>query len=415
MQSFIDTIKLNSNLAEQLRTLVIMPPLGSTGMTEARFGALVEQVLGLCHELVAIVAGSYMLSSPLPLFQSPGSSRRLLLLSTLRLRNEDFPTFMINFNNYASLQVMELSVISTNGHTLPSFPDHITFPSLHTLLLGYLDPPVEGIVGKWELPSLKALSISRWNPLTSMALLPLIQRSYESLEFFDACVDLLHNRDFYGIIRFPPFHLRNVTLSISTSAYSSPPSHKIIFSHVVTLGICKFGMIRPEDKAEWVRFLSDPTYMRHLRSVLTDVTIDRLLLCVERGLPLLDVLRAFEKVLEDRGVAFEGVTDDKSTFVPIKLLQLDTLEVTISPFYNRSVLIISLASKWSPWEFRAASVEYREFSVRPRAPAILTRIHVMPNRLCSRYSRLMEAKWQNLRTALPWTSHCFIFLPLYLL
>ena len=322
-QRFIDTVKLNSNLAEQICTLVIMPPRCSRGVKEGHFSPLVEQVLSLCHGIVAIVTGSYILSTPLPLFQSPDSSRRLLLLSALRLQNEEFPAFMVNFNNYASLQVLELSVSSVNGHTLPPLPEHITFPSLHALLLGYLDPLVLNVVGKWELPSLKELSIPRWNPLISTALLPLIQRSYESLEFFDACADLLHDRAFYDIIRSPPVHLRNLTLNISTSAYSSPPMHpatKPLFCHVVTFGICKFGMIRPEDKAAWVRFFSDPTYMPHLRSVLTDVTTGLLDQCVRSGYPLMDILRSFEKVLGDRGVAFKGVAYDNSSFVPLKLL-----------------------------------------------------------------------------------------------
>ena len=84
---------------------------------------------------------------------------------------------MINFKNYASLQVLELTVNIVDDHMLPSLPEHITFPSLHALILGYLDPIVINVVGKWELPSLKELSVSQWNPGISTVLLPLIQRS----------------------------------------------------------------------------------------------------------------------------------------------------------------------------------------------------------------------------------------------
>jgi len=355
VQRFIDTVKQNPNLAEQLRTLVIMPPTCIRGVREACFGSLVIQVLSLCPGVVATVMGSYILSSPLPLFQSIDSSRRLLLLSVLRLQNEEFPAFMINFNNYASLQVLELSVTSINSNTLPPFPQHITFPSLRALVLGYLffDPLVLNVIGKWELPSLKELSIFQWSPLESTPLLPLIRRSYERLEFFSACIDLLQDRAFHGIARTSPIHLKNVTLNV---VYSSPPTHpatKPFFGHVVTLGISNFRMIRPEDKPSWVRFLSDPTYMPHLRSVLTDASKRFLALCLNSGLPLLDVLRSFEKVLGDRGVAFKGVMDDHSSFIPIKLLQRDTLEVSMSLYSNGLMLISSPESKYSPWELKS--------------------------------------------------------------
>jgi len=134
--------------------------------------------------------GSNIVSSPLPLFQSLDSSRPLLLLSAVCPQNEEFFTFMINFNNFASLQVLELSVVTIDGHTLPSFPEHITFPSLHTLLLGDLplDALVLNVIGKWELPSLKELFISRHH-FFSTPLLPLIQRSYDRLGFFNMCLD----------------------------------------------------------------------------------------------------------------------------------------------------------------------------------------------------------------------------------
>ena len=353
VQRFINTIKLNPNLADQLRTLVILPRISTRGVEKACFDPHIIQVLSLCHGILAIVVRSYVLSSAHPLLRSPDSSRRLHLLSALHLQDEEFPLFMINFNHYESLQVLELSVTSIEGHTLPSFPGPITFPSLHALLLGYIDPFALNVVGKWVLPSLKELSISRWNPIISTALYPLIQRSYERLEFLDTCVDLLHDRAFYNIIRAPPSNLRNVTLNLATSAHSSPPMHpatKPLFRHVVTLGIGKFGMIRPGDEPAWVRFFSDTTYMPHLRSVVTDVTMGLVSFCVDGGLPLLEVLRALEKVLEGRGVAFKGVTDDNSTFVPIKLPQRGTLEVRMFLFSHGSMLISSPASECRPWK-----------------------------------------------------------------
>jgi len=218
VKRFIDTVKQNPNLAEQLRTLVIMPPID---VTTAYFGPLVVQVLSLCHGIVAIVVQSYLLSSSLPLFQFPDSSRRLQLLSTR------FPAFMINSNNYTSLQVLELSVDSIRGSTSPSFPDHITFPSLHTLILEFrsLDQRTLNVIGKWELPSLKELSISQWIPHISIPLLPLIRRSYERLEFFNTCLDFLHDRAFHDIIRAPPFHLRNISFDLWQSTYPTPPMY----------------------------------------------------------------------------------------------------------------------------------------------------------------------------------------------
>jgi len=97
-------------------------------------------------------------------------------------------------------------------------------------------------------------------------------------------------------------------------------------------------------------FFSDPKYMPHLRSVLTDVTNSLLVRCLHSRLPLFDAIYTFEKVLEDRGVAFKGVMDDHSSFVPIKLLQRDILEVSLSLLSNGSMLIFSPASKCSPWE-----------------------------------------------------------------
>ena len=83
----------------------------------------------------------------------------------------------------------------------------------------------------------------------------------------------------------------------------------------------------------WVRFLADPTYTPRLRSVLTDVTTDLLLLSVSLRAPLFEQLSRFDEELEDRHVAFKGVTNDKTTFVPIDLLirdALDVLEVSVS-------------------------------------------------------------------------------------
>ena len=88
-----------------------------------------------------------MLPSHLHLFQFLDSPRCLLLLSALRLHIGEFPTFMVKFNNYANLQVLELSVNTIDGHTPPSLPEHIAFPSFHALLLGYLDPLVVKVVG----------------------------------------------------------------------------------------------------------------------------------------------------------------------------------------------------------------------------------------------------------------------------
>jgi hypothetical protein len=353
VQRFIDTVKLNPNLAKQLRTLVIMPRVISSDVKEASFEELSEQVLSLCHGIVAIVVGSsYLLSSPLPLFQSLDSSRPLLLLSALRLRNVDFSTFMINFNNYASLQVLELSFNTTNSHshTLPAFHEHITFPSLRALVLGrlVLDGVVLNVIGSWELPSLKELSILQWSPTITTPLLPLIQRSCESLEFLNIRSDILHDRAFHDIIRAPPLHLKNVTLNIATSLFPSRPTRPVtgaFFGNVVTLGITNFSMIRSEDAPAWVRFISDPRYMPNLRSVLTDAPKGFLARCLRAGIPLADSLRSFAKVLEDRGVTFKCVMDDYSSFVPIKLLQREFLEVSMSQFSNASMLISSPASK----------------------------------------------------------------------
>jgi hypothetical protein len=357
LQRFIDTIKLNPNLAEQLRTLVIIPPVSTSGVEGAYFDPLVVQVLSLCHGIVAIVMGSYILSSPLPLLQSLDSSRRLLLLSALRLPSEKFPTFMKNFNDYASLQVLELSVTnsSSNDHTLPPFPEHITFPSLHTLVLGYLleGPLVPNVVGKWELPSLKELAIHRWYPFYA-PLLPLIQRSYERLEFFSAPLDLLDDRAFHDITQAPPSHLRHVTLNILYGPPPMYPATKPFFGHVVTLGIHNFRSIRRGDKPAWVQFFSDPTYMPHLRTVLTDATKRHLVQRRSGGPALLEGLRSFETVLEDRGVAFKGVQDDHSSFFPIKLLQRSIDEVSTSLFSNAPMLISSTSIKMLPMGIKSS-------------------------------------------------------------
>jgi hypothetical protein len=331
LQKFIDTVRGNPKLAEQLRTLVFMPRSRMKGPNTPSFEGLVVQVLGLCHAITAMVMASNALSTPLPLFQSPDFPSRLLLLCATRLRNAEFPTFMINFNNYASLQILELSVNAIDDDMLSSCPEHVTFPCLHTLVIEYLDSVALDVVGRWELPSLKQLSISRWIPLVSTALIPLIQRSYHSLEFLSLCMDILHDRTFDSITRVPPSRLTRLTLNIASSAHSSPPMRpaaKLVFCHVVTLGISKIGMIRPEDKAPWIRFLSDPVYMPKLRSVLTDATVGLLELCYDNGLPLLDVLRSLAKALEDRGVTFKGVTNNDSTFISISLVLGNTFVVS---------------------------------------------------------------------------------------
>jgi len=336
VQRFIDTVKPNPNLSKQLRTLVIMPPIGNWGVKGVCFGPLVVQVLSLCHGIVAIVMESSIVSSPLPLFQSLDSSRPLELLSALRLRGEEFSTFMINFSNYASLQVLELSFTNSNSNsnTLPPFPQHITFPSLHTLILGGRPPnPLAlDVIARWELPSLKELSIPRWFD-SGILLLPLIQRSYDRLEFLSIGSDLLCDRDFKDIIRGPPFRLRNVVFKFGPFTCKSPPirpATEPFFGHVVTLGIVNFQRIRHTDA--WVRFFSDPKYMPHLRSVLTDVTNSLLDRCLDTGIPFVDAVRAFEEVLEDRGVAFKGVMDDHSSFFPIKLPERDILR-SVCPVY----------------------------------------------------------------------------------
>jgi hypothetical protein len=239
----------------------------------------------------------------------------------------------INFSNYATLQVLELSVHAVESHAPPSFPEHITFPSLHALLLGDLGPLALSVVGRWELPSLKELSITQWSPLISPALIRLLQGSYERLELLNVCMDLLHDRALYSTTRAPPLHLTNLTLNMDGSVHSSPPMQlaaKPIYCHVVTLGINKIGMIRPEEKAVWVRFLSDATYMPHLRSVLTDATAMLLEICLRTRSPLFDILRSFEEVLTSRGVAFKGVTNDESSFFSIKPLQRASLQVSMS-------------------------------------------------------------------------------------
>jgi hypothetical protein len=332
VQRFIDTIKLNPNLAKQLHTLVIMPRRGSRGVVrQAGFEKLVIQVLSLCHDIDSIVIDSNISS----IFHSPNFSRRLLLLSAPCPLNEGFPTFLNNFNNYASLQVLELSVEFVYQHMLPSRPELIAFPSLHTLILGYLHPLALNVVGKWELPSLKELSIPLWHPLSSTALLPLIQRSYDKLEFFSASADLLHDRAFYDIIQAPPVHLRNLTINYELAENESPPMHpaiKLFLCHVVTLGIGQIGvmLLSPGAEAAWDQFFSDSTYAPRLRSVLTSATAGGLILVGNIRRSHLPGLHALDERLKDRGVAFQGVTDDNSTFVPIKLLCKKAFEVRIS-------------------------------------------------------------------------------------
>ena len=357
LQMFINNVEKNSKLAEQLSTLVIMPRSFFKGLPVPSRDRLIKQVLNLCHGVTTLAVESFV-SSTVSLFPLPDSSRHLRLLSALRLRNEEFPTFVVNFNNYATLQVLELSVRGIEGSTLPSLPEHVLFPSLRTLILGHLDPISMSGVGKWELPSLKELSISRWNPLISTALIPLLQRSYERLEFLNANMDLLHDRAFYDITRAPPPHLRNLTLSIAISGHTSPPMHpavKLVFRHVTTLGVSRIGMIRPENKVEWVRFFSESSYMPHLRSVLTDATTNLLDLYLRSDFFLLDILRSIEEVLEDRGVAFKGMTDDYSSFFSIKLLQSSGFEVSMP------VSIISAPCS-SPYSSSAAKCPPRKLS-----------------------------------------------------
>ena len=337
VQRFIDTVKLNPNLAKLLRTLVIMPRARIQRGGEF-FGPL-EQVLGLCHGINAIVMKP--LTSPLPFFHFPNFSRRLRLISAIHLSNKDFHTFMINFNNYTNLQVLEISVSSGsgNGHMLSSFPEHITFPSLHTLVLRTLNRFARKVVRKWELPSLKALYTSQWGPdeAPSHPILSL----YEKVEFADVPVGLLHDLAFYHLIRAPPVHLTNVTLSIEFED-ESPPTHpaiKLFFSRVVTLGIRNFYLLRLENQLPWVQFFADPTYIPHLRLVSVDMQAS-----------VLGVLLRFEKTIEDRGVVFKGMADDDSdsSFVPVKFPQRDTLEVSMPLLSNESMLILSPALKCPP-------------------------------------------------------------------
>ena len=326
-QKFIDAIKLNPNLAKQLRTLVIIPRLCTRGVEEACFDSLVRQVLSLCHGIDAIVIKWNVSPSILPLFQSLDSSRRLLLLSALDLRNTEFPTFMINSKHYASLQVLELTVKSVNTHALPPVPEIITFPSLRALILGSLDNLAISVVGKWELPSLKELSISRWYPGISKALLPLIQRSYDTLELFSACVDLLHDRDFHRIIRAPPLRLRNLTFNFATTTNSSPPMHpaiKTLLCQVVTLSLSQFGKLTIWDEYAWVNFFSSSRYTPRLRSVLTDMTTNLLVQSVKNPRSLFPVL---QEEIENRDVAFKGLANDNTSFVPIELLQREVFEI----------------------------------------------------------------------------------------
>ena len=331
-QKFIDTIKLNPNLAKQLRTLIIIPSLLSRAIKGAYFDPLLAQMLSLCHNIDAIVLDSDLPSSPLPLFHSIDSSRRLLFFSAFYLQGEEFATFMINFNNYANLQVLELSVYSVNARTLRTLPEHITFPSLHTLILGYLYPFVTNTVGAWELPSLKELSISRWDPPSSTALLPLIQRSYDRLEIFDACVDMLHDCDFHNIIRTPPLHLKNLTLNFAKSESSWPPTYpaiKTLLHHVVTLGMSRFDMVMIGLEPHWFNFFSYPTYTPHLRSLLTDLAPNGLVLSSKVRNDFLEDFCVFQMELERRGVAVKGVTNDELSFIPLNLLPSDTDEVSM--------------------------------------------------------------------------------------
>jgi len=322
VQKFIDTIKSKPDLAGQLRTLGIMPCIHNHCAEEGRFRTLFEQVLSLCHGIAAIMVQTHLLEGSLPLLQSPESELRLLLLSALNQHGEEFPTFMRNFNRYANLQVLELSSSTDLSHLQlfgagaePSFPECITFPSLHTLLLGDLDWITLLVVAKWELPSLRELGLYM-PPDASEELYPIIRQSYQRLEFLDVAVNALHHSGFHSITQAPP-HLKNVTLQMTGTCSSAPthPATNPFFNHVVTLGICWFAMIKREDQPQWVEFFSDSTYMPHLRSVLTDMTLDSY--CEYLGhpsSPVIELLRSLEEVLSNRGVAFKGVMGDCSSF-----------------------------------------------------------------------------------------------------
>jgi hypothetical protein len=74
VEMFIDTIKENPKLAEQLRTLVIMPR-SSQGREGTLFGAARHASINLCHGVVAIVMDPYVFQVPFLSSNRFGSSR----------------------------------------------------------------------------------------------------------------------------------------------------------------------------------------------------------------------------------------------------------------------------------------------------------------------------------------------------
>ena len=322
-EMFIDTIKLNPNLAGQLCTLTIMRCVRDL---HDPFRQHFEQVLSLCHSITAIFVHSHLLEGSLPLFQSPESEWHLLLLSALELRGEGFQDFMRNANHYANLQVLELSsnMHSSNLQGIEAGAETtapITFPSLCTLLLGDLDLIALNVIEKWKLPSLKELGLYQHGD-TRTSLYPMIQQAYKRLEFLDANVGTLHHLSFRKITQAPPPHLKNLTL-LMTTTHLLPPMHpatKPFFHYVVTLGIGNFTTIKKEDEPAWVQFFSDQMYMPHLRSVLTDMTLELYSIHLEHpSSPVMEVLHSLEKVLSNRGVAFKGMMDDCLSFFLMRL------------------------------------------------------------------------------------------------
>lgn len=322
VQRFIDTIKSKPNLAGQLRTLGIMPCIHDRTVAERRFRPLFEQVLSHCHGIAAIMVYSHSLEASLPLLQSPESGRRLLLLSACNQKGEEFSTFVRNFDQYANLQVLELSMSwhhsdlhFSEAGAGRSFPALISFPSLHTLLLGDLDWYAYDVVLQWELPSLRELGLYM-SDTERVEFSPIIWKSYQRLTFLDVSVHMLNYSCFHDITQAPT-HLKNVTLRM-TEASSSPPTHpgiKIFFHNVVTLGICNLTVIRMENKPLWLDFVSDPTNMPHLHSVLTDMPLDSYFGYLEHpSSPVIDFLHSLDAELSSRGVVFKGVMGDHSSF-----------------------------------------------------------------------------------------------------
>ena len=315
MQRFIDTIKSKPNLAGQLRTLGIMPNIHDHVVDEGHFRGLFKQVLSLCRGIDAIMLHSHLWECSNPLLQSPESERHLLQLSLLNITGEEFRTFVRNFDHYANLQVLELSMrmgLAFEAEAERSFPGSITFPSLHTLVLGELSWYASGVVLEWELPSLRELGL--YGGLQE-DLYPLILQSYQRLQFLDVAAEALLHDFLHDVAQAPP-HLKNVTLRM-TAVCSRPPTNsamKLFFQNIVTLGICQLTEIR-NIGYEWAEFVSDPTYMPHLRSVLTDMTFDSY--CEYRedpSSPVIEFLRWLEEVLSSRGVAIKGAMGDYSSF-----------------------------------------------------------------------------------------------------